>query len=258
MSEPSEAALPPEEAGSRFADISTRQSILASPDRLLRHYSKAILAYLRALLQDDEAVEDVSLAFAEKIHQGKFGRWQPGPGKKFRYYLKRAVHNAAIDYFRQQPRREVTREDLDRFSDPDTDPSPWGQVWINEWRRAVVNGALERLRAYQQQHPGNCYFTLIRLLEAQLLEGGADRLSSPELAAALARETGRPCTEANARKLKSRALQKFAELLREEVWVSLGVEEATAEEVDGELAQLGLAAYIRDFLPDAEQAGEEE
>jgi hypothetical protein len=115
----------------------------------------------------------VSLAFAEKIKQGKFSCWQPGPGKKFRSYFKRADHNAAIDYFRQHPRREVAWEDMDRFSDPSTDQSPWGQVWSNEWRRAVVNGARERLRAFQQQHPGNCYFTVIRILEAHLLEGGA-------------------------------------------------------------------------------------
>jgi hypothetical protein len=254
MSEPS---LPPDEPGSRFADIPTRPSILASPERLRRHYGKAILAYLRALLQDDDAVEEVSLVFAEKIQQGKFGRWEPGPGKKFRYYLKQAVHNAAMDYHRKHPRREIVLENLDQFSDPETDQSPWGQVWINEWRRAVVTGAREKLLAFQQQHPGNLYFTVFRLLEARALEGDARKLSGKELAADIARETGTPCTEANARQLKSRAVQKFAELLREEVRLSLEADTATPEEVEGELAQLGLSAYVREFLPDAGEVAAE-
>jgi hypothetical protein len=255
MSEPS---LPPDEPQSWFADIATRQSVLRSPEALRQRYGKAIFGYLKALLKNDIDAEEVAFAFDDKIQQGVFGRWEPGPGRKFRYYLKRAVHNAAVDYRRKHPRRQAVIEDLDRLSDPETDGSPWGQVWLDEWRRAVVSGAREKLLAFQQQHPGNLYYTVFRLLESRLHDDSAGKLSARELAEELARETGRPCAEANARQIKSRALQKFAELLREEVLSSLESDAATPEEVEGELAQLGLGAYVRDFLPEADQPGGEE
>jgi hypothetical protein len=258
MTEPS---LPPEEPESQFADIATRQSVLRSPEALRHRYGKAIFSYLKALLKNDIDAEEVAFAFDDKIQQGVFAHWVPGPGKKFRYYLKRAVHNAAVDYRRKHPRRQAAIEDLDRLRDPETDQSPWGQVWLDEWRRAVVNGAREKLLAFQQQHPGNLYYTTFRLLEARLLADGARRLSARELAADLGRETGTPCTEANARQLKSRTLQKFAELLYDEVRLSLESDSATPEEVEAELAQLGLSALgasARESPPDADEVAAEE
>jgi hypothetical protein len=70
---------------------------------------------------------------------------------------------------------------------------------------------------------------------------------SPRQAAIVAERTGRPLSPEAFRKQVSRAKRLAAEFILLEV--AAGLVPATAETVEGELHELGLWAYVRDYLP---------
>jgi DNA-directed RNA polymerase specialized sigma24 family protein len=246
MPEPEPSGFPP----SRFAQISTHRDLLGNADALLERYSQAIRSYLWTVLRDEDGVQDVLLALRIKILDGRFARWAPGRGK-FRSYLKQAVLNEALQYLRKQRnrRREQRVEDLTRF--PEGRPAGEApHVWLNLYRSAVLEAAMKSLRSYQDQHPGNVFHSLLTLLAGGLIDapGGATlELSDAELAAQLSRSTGRASTVANLAQQKRRARHKFAELLAQEVRLTL--EQPTPEDLEDELRHLGLLGYLGDFLP---------
>jgi hypothetical protein len=231
----------PSSAGARtsqFGHISTRASIVAQPQAILRQYGKAIRGYLDALLGTDDA-EDVAGEVAVKILRGDFADWAPGKGR-FRDYLKTAVRNAAFDFMRKSGRARRVK-DLNSLPDPASPAGPSADVWLNHWRSAVLAGALEKLKAYQDRRPGNVYCTVVRLLEE------APGANSRELARWLTEATGRSYRPDNARKQTERARRQFAELLVEEVCLTL--DEPTLPHVTEELQTLGLLPYVAGSLP---------
>jgi DNA-directed RNA polymerase specialized sigma24 family protein len=240
----------PDPAPSRFGQISTHADELGSADALFQRYGRAIRGYLQAVLRDEDAVQDVLLQLRVKMLDGRFARWTPGRGK-FRFYLKRAALNEALQYLRKQRNRPLEQqvEDLTHF--PEEGPgADAGDVWLGLYRRAVFEAALKSLRAYQEQHPGNVFHTLIELLGGSVSadRGPADvPPSDADLASALGRATGREYTVANVAQQKRRARQKFAEFLAAEV--ALTLEEPTPEQVADELRHLGFWGFVSDFLP---------
>ena len=71
--------------------------------------------------------------------------------------------------------------------------------------------------------------------------------SSEDLAERLSEKTKKSVTPEAARQQLRRARVKFAELLIEEI--ADGLEDASPDDVEEELAALGLMDYIRDLLP---------
>jgi hypothetical protein len=229
-----------------ISGISTHLSILAEPEHLLCCYGKAIRGYLEALL-GPEGADEVARDFTVKILRGDFARWAPGQGR-FRDYLKTAVWNAACDWHRRAQRsrrREVSLEELpDLAAGPDARPD----LWLGLYRSAVFGAALQALARYQQSHPGNVFYTLVRLLEDESIADGSPTPDYASLAARLTEVTGRriPYTEDNARQQTSRARRKLAEFLLEEVRRTL--ETPTPEQLEAEVRLLGLTTYLANLL----------
>ncbi len=220
---------------SQIGNISTRLSIVAEPGAIIQRYGGAIRAYLDALLGPDGA-EDVAGEMAVKILQGEFAGWGPGNGR-FRDYLKTAVHHAAIDWRRRQAReRRVQLRDLSAIPDP-ADPST--DLWLQLWRGALLSAILEKLKAHEERHTDNVFYTVVRILA----EGDAEK--SSDLARRLTGATGRDYGAANARKQAERARKMLTRLLLEEVGQTLP--EPTPQQVEDELRTLGLLRYVVAF-----------
>jgi RNA polymerase sigma factor (sigma-70 family) len=221
-----------------LAEISTRLSSLTQPEALVQRYGQAIRGYLQALLRDPDDVEDAVQDFMVKILDGQFQHW-PGTGR-FRDYLKTAVRNAACDFLRQKGRAKQAGN-LEQLPDRGSAAGESGDVWLDLYRRAVLDAAFRQLRSHQEGHEHNVFCTLLRL---RAEDGDA---ASTELADRLSRATGRAYTAENTRQQLHRARRLFAELLVEEVRQALG--EPANQDIAAELQSLGLMTYVAEFMP---------
>jgi hypothetical protein len=98
-------------------------------------------------------------------------------------------------------------------------------------------GALGR---HQREAPGNLGYTVLRL------KADHPEADSPESVARASERSGQPLTPVVFRKRLSRARRLFVELPTAEV--QRGLDGATAEQVQEELADLGLLEYVRHSL----------
>jgi RNA polymerase sigma factor (sigma-70 family) len=240
----------PGEDESRLDNISTRHSLLAKAHQesfvssvaarqaLVMRYNRAIRSYLGALLRNDQDADEVAQDVVVKILKGDFAGVRPERGR-FRDYLKTAVRNAALSHLRRKG--TAARADVALLEEERPELSSEGQ-WLADWRRSVLDGALQALKAYQEANPGNVYATLMQLLTDHPQD------DSEQLAARLGEQLGRPVRADAARKQVSRARRKFAELLLEEVKSTL--DDPTAARLEQELIEVGLMPFVQDFLPD--------
>ncbi len=222
---------------SEFSDISTRVSILGQPRVLLERYGRAVRGYLEAMLGPEG--EEVARDFTVKLLQGKFEHWTPGRGR-FRDYLKAAVHHAAVDFLRRKG-KEKQASGLELLSDPLSGSPSQAETWLNLYRSEVLAAAFKELKRYQEQHPGNVFHTLARLLAD---DADAD---SRQLADRLTQATGRRFTPENARKQTERSRRKLAELLLEQVRATL--DGPSPAQLEQEVRTLGLMPFIEPHLP---------
>jgi RNA polymerase sigma-70 factor (ECF subfamily) len=220
-------------------DISTRWPLLRDPVQFVMRYAPAIRKYLEAILHNASDADDVAQDFLLRGLQRGFVRTEDLRGR-FRYYLKRAVRNAALTHLqrRQCPAAGLDTDDL---PDPHEDESAAEEQWLAQWRACLLDRALQALDHHQRQVPGNLFHTVMRLVLEYPDEDAA------ALAVRASAVAGRPIRAEAFRKQLSRARRRFAELLQEEVRRTL--QQPTPESVREELAELGLLADVQDFLP---------
>jgi hypothetical protein len=242
MNEPSSSTEP----AARLSQIPTIRDLPSS--EIIQRYGKAIRRYLFALLKKPEDVDDVAQTIHVKILKGDLAKWDASRSR-FRDFLKTVVRNAALDCHRQAQKRGKNADDLANVADPHSTTAE-NQVWIDLWREALIASVLAAMKAYQDKNPGNHFFTVVRMLEAD------PEIRSEQLAAALAEQTGSACTAENARQQKARARGKFAELLVKEVMLTVPCQ--ARESVEEELHTLGLFGYVDDYLGDAFEAAAKE
>jgi hypothetical protein len=219
-------------------EISTRWPLVRDPLRFVMRYAPAIRAYLERLLPDPHDAEDAAQDFLLKGILRGFVRAEPLRGR-FRDYLKAAVRNAALTSLQRRTTAAPGDAGLAGLADPRSEARA-DEGWMAEWRRCVLDRALQALEHHQQRAPGNLFYTAVRLTLDYPEE------DSVALAARAAALTGRPVGAAAFRKQLSRARRLFAELIRDEVRQTL--QQPTPERVEEELADLGLLASLRAFL----------
>lgn len=231
---------------------------------LLRYY-QPIHSYLRAMVRDDDAAEELTQEFVVRFLRGDFRQADPSRGR-FRDLLKRALRHLAIDYWRRQraekerlsiplvepdwrqrpPHRwgaDVFEADWRLHPPPQRQPPPpdlgsleldW--TFLEGWRAAMLGEAWEALALFQEE---SCcpYHTVLSL---QVEHAG-------EPSAALARlagdRLGKPLGEDAFRQMLHRARQKFADLLVDVVARTLLARDA--DSVEEELSDLGLLPWCR-------------
>jgi hypothetical protein len=147
--------------------------------------------------------------------------------------------NAALMHLRRH--RPARGPDPAQPAAPDEPPSPADAAWVADWRRCVLDRAWQALDHHQRRSPGNLFYTVLRLTADHPGEDSA------ALAARAGAVLGRPLRPDAFRKQLSRARRHFAELVVAEVAQTL--ERPTAERVEDELVEVGLMAFVRDFLP---------
>ena len=206
---------------------------------LVLRYAPAIRSYVAALVRDEELADELAHEIVLRLLQGQFRGADPARGR-FRDYLKVAIKNAVRNYWRRAERARTAQVDIEQAAlAQEADES----TWLSRWRNNLLEVCWDRLREYEQQHPGNIYYAVLRARTRY------PEASSQELAEKLAVELQRPIRPDAVRQTLKRARAKFAEFLIDEV--ADGLADPTPQRIEEELVALGLYAYVKEFVPRA-------
>jgi DNA-directed RNA polymerase specialized sigma24 family protein len=225
----------------RLSQIATRWSLLlqargggaasrAAWGELLLRYHVPVYRYLRGLVRDEAAAEELCQEFALRFLRGDFRHADPARGR-FRDYLKAALQHLAGERFRRP-------QSLALSGDPRAPGTDFlaaeGERFQELWRKELLNRAWAAL-AEQSAARGDVFYEVLRL------KADVPGRTAETVAAELAGRHGRPVTAAGVRQTLHRARARFVELLRAEVAASVPTDDPA--EVDAELAALGLLVY---------------
>ena len=207
---------------------------------LVLRYCDAIRRFVGSVLQNDPDADDLTQDIVVRMLGGDFAGADPERGR-FRSLLKLAVRNMIRNDWKRRQRQAPADWDLDRLSDQGASQDRWHTQWTEAWRTAVLDRTWSALEALERDHPGSSSWTILR----QRAEHPED--DSAQLAARVSKAIGRTMNSAALRQQLRRARIKFAQLLLEET--ARGLDQATPDEVQKELGELGLMEFVRDFLP---------
>lgn len=241
MSQPEDAPL----VGIRLDQISTHLVTLQDAERFVIRYGNAIRGYLAAILRDpDEAADVLHEIIATLLTRGGVDAVWPTPGGsgRFRDYLKAVARNAAITHLRKKGRRAAGELTEDAHADPDSTDEAADRAMLSQWQACVLDKVWRELDTHERKSPGNLCHTCLRVFTE------FPQAESPEQAKIASQRCGRTLTPEAFRKQVSRARRLMAESILLEV--ARSVVPATADEVEGELRELNLWDYVREYLPD--------
>lgn len=227
--------------GIDLAEISTRWTSIQEPDRFVLRYSPAILAYLIAILRNEDDARDVAQDFFIKFVERGLPRASQDRGR-FRDYLKVAVRNAALSHLRKK--RSLQSEPEILAAIPDQTLHDADLEMIRAWKKCVLDKLWRSLESHQRRNPGNYCYDVLRVSLDYPEE------DSEKQAEIVSRAVGHQLSPAAFRKQRSRARQTAAEILRDEVRSTL--EFPTPEELEAELADLELLELLRDYLTESD------
>jgi len=202
---------------------------------LLLRYSGAAYRYLLGALRDPDAAADLAQEFAVRFLRGQFRRADPGRGR-FRDYLKTALSRLVTDHYRaRQGWPQALSPDGPEPAAPSASSADDDRAFLAGWREELLE------RTWQALADANPTFHAVLRLRSEQPD-----LPSPRMAEELTARLGREVNAAWGRKTLQRAQGKFADLLLDEVAVSL--EEATPEALRQELEATDLLRYCRSAL----------
>jgi RNA polymerase sigma factor (sigma-70 family) len=202
--------------------------------QLLERYQGAIYRYLRKLLHDPDAADEVFQEFALELVHGKLQGADRQRGR-FRNFVKGTLFHLVADYRRRQ-RRWPAPLPAEVAGRVEADEAACGRLFLESWRDELLArawGALATIEATT----GQPLYAVLRF------RADHPEMHSPQLAEELAVRLRRPFTAASVRQTLHRARVKFAALLVEEVSQSLA--DPGSEHVDAELLELGLFEYCQ-------------
>jgi DNA-directed RNA polymerase specialized sigma24 family protein len=212
------------------------RAVASNPDaaalaEVLPKYCQSVNQYLRAVLQDPNAADEVCQEFAYRFARGDFRHVRPENGR-FRDYIKVSILRMVQEY-RRKAKCNALREPLDPDLIIATNPDSEKEFDASH-RTVLIERTWQELEhIVKEEHP-NLYDVLRRKAESP-------ERTSAELAAQLTAEFGKPLTAVNVRQMLHRAREQFSTTLRHQVAVlQPGCDEAA---IDEELAGLGLLSY---------------
>ncbi len=209
--------------------------MVADPTTFVLHYAPAIRETIHRLLKGEQDTDDVTQSFLAAVMHRGFSERQITRGR-FRDFLRVAVRNAVIDHYRKKRLTSIDQHVLEN-----TLVAPDDELWIVSWRACLLESAWVKLRQYQRATPGNSYHTILDL--ATQFPGE----DSTEMARRASQAVARPLGSEAYRQQLHRARRKFAELLADVVRETL--RDQDQHELADELRELGLQAYVQDYLP---------
>jgi RNA polymerase sigma factor (sigma-70 family) len=210
----------------------------AARQQLLERYGPAVHRYLRNLLNDPHAVDEIFQEFALQLVHGKLRGADQKRGR-FRYFVKGTLYHLIADYRKQQ--RDwpgPLPADIDGLlANPDDVPAK--HLFEESWCDELLARAWEALAAIEAS-TGQPIHSVLRF------RADHPEMRSPQVAEELSTRLGKALTAVGVRQTLHRAREKFAALLLDEVIHSL--EHPGAEQLEEELVELGLLDYCRPAL----------
>lgn len=211
----------------------TAEEVAAAQRRIIERYGGAVSRYLRGLLHDEHAAEELTQEFALALVRGDFRGADPQRGR-FRAYVK-AVLVHLVSHYCERRKKEARLLPADSaalaaVAAPSTDAE---SAFDSDWRKEVLTHAWNALASTNR--------TLYTVLH---FRAEHPEVRSPEMAQRLRHELGKDVTAENVRQILRRARDKYSELLVQEVAQSLA--SPTRERVEEELEELGLLEHCRD------------
>jgi RNA polymerase sigma factor (sigma-70 family) len=207
---------------------------------LLLRYCAAVYRYLRSITRDETKAEELCQEFALRFLRGDFRHAAPDRGR-FRNYLKVALVHLAGEFVSRSRSRPLPAG-VDPADDSLTASDEADRRFLDLWRSELVDRTWTAM-AESSAASGDQFYEVLRLKAAEPAR------TSASLAEELTCRHGRPVNADAVRQTLHRARARFAELLRAEVGASIPTD--NADEINAELADLGLLVY----LPDATAAG---
>jgi RNA polymerase sigma-70 factor (ECF subfamily) len=216
----------------------TTEAAATARQQLLERYGGAAHRYLRKVLRDPDAADEVSQEFALQVVHGKLGGAQPDRGR-FRNFIKGTLFHLISNYRRRQKQWPGPLPANDPALAAAADEVESDRVFLESWCDELLARAWSAL-ADAEANSDQPFHTVLRF------RADHPEMRSPEIAEKLGAQLGRPLTPAAVRQTLHRAREKFAALLVDEVMHSL--DEPTADKVEQELIELGLLEYCRPAL----------
>jgi RNA polymerase sigma-70 factor (ECF subfamily) len=205
--------------------------------QLLERYGGAIRRYLRSVMNDADAAEEIFQEFALELCHGKLRGANPQRGR-FRNFVKGTLFHLIASYRRQRrswpqalPAAEVAQPNPE-VADPE-------RQFVESWRDELLARAWALLGEVEAEN-GPPYYSVLRF------RADHPTLRSGQMAEQLRSRLGRAFTPAGVRQLLHRAREKYAAFLLDEVSNSL--DSPTPDQLEEELVELGLLEYCRPAL----------
>lgn len=213
---------------------------------LVECYGPAIRNYLLALTKNHQTTDDLWQQFMVQLLEGGFEKVAPEKGR-FRSYVKVCLFHLVAKEHRRRGRGAVTKSDAGFLAEIPGDANIDEPKFDSLWRNQLLDRAWDALRDAQPR-----YYQALRVrvdfpddsvaeLVERIVRGGEEDRHL------------QPINETAFRKLVSRARQRFANLLIDEV--ARSVDPPTLERVESELVDLELLSYCRSALDARAQAG---
>lgn len=242
--------MQPQSPLDRIGTITTRWSLFdrahgrddevaqTAKQELLERYGGAVRRYLRKVMGDPDAADDVFQEFALRLVRGDLRGATPDRGR-FRHYVKGTLFHLISDHRRYERRwpRPLPEGSLPAGSDAKDEESD--RHFLESWRDELLAHAWSALADADGKSGQCCYDVLrFRALHPQTRSG--------EMAEELSAQLGKPLSACGVRQILHRARERFAGLLLAEVQSSL--DSPVREEVEAELVDVGLLEYCRPAL----------
>jgi RNA polymerase sigma-70 factor (ECF subfamily) len=209
-------------------------SVQPAQQLLMERYSGAVYRYLLGALRNSDAADDVAQEFALRFVRGDFKQANPDRGR-FRDFIKTALFHLVIDYHRKQKARcQPLLTDASELAVEDSMAAD--AEFLKRWREELLNRTWDALSAIEKT-TGQVFYTVLRY-RAEHPDARSGRIAE-QLGARL----DKPLTDAGVRQTLHRAREKFAELLVDEVRLSLQTQDP--HRVEQELIDLDLLPYCR-------------
>jgi RNA polymerase sigma factor (sigma-70 family) len=216
-------------------------AVQVAQQRLLERYGGAVRRYALSALRREDAAEEVFQEFALKFVRGDFGNADPERGR-FRAFVKTVVYRLIVDYQRRSKKRGLEGPMHSNIAEPEIEPagvSGDDALFQSSWRDELLARCWQKL-AEDERESGKPYHSVLRYRVDH------PDLRSPELAAGLSEQLGKPINAGAVRVLLHRARELFGELLLDEVTETLA--SVSLDDAEQELIDLELHEYCRPAL----------
>jgi RNA polymerase sigma-70 factor (ECF subfamily) len=223
----------------RQAHAGSGDGARAAQQKLLERYGGAVRRYVRALIRDADAADDLFQEFACRLIKGELHGADPERGR-FRSFVKGVLFHLVADHHHRQKRLPGALPD--GVPEPAVSPptlADFDRDFVRTWRDELLARCWQMLQE-SETSSGKPFYAVLRFRAEH------PELSSQEMATQLSKQLGKELTPAGVRQTLHRAREKFAELVLNEVLQSL--DKPTPEQVHDELSELGLLDYCRPAL----------